>query len=109
MVPSSSAMLENNVWSQIGYTYNGNQVSFYVDGQSAGSVTQNALENLDLAYVTFGKGIGAGWYSVSPYFYGQLANIQVYNTSLSSSQMLQLYRSQMTPAKSVFVPLSWLP
>ena len=54
----------------------------------------------------FGGGQIGTW---DRYFNGSIANVQLYNTSLSASQIQQIYNNQMPPSANASIPLSWSP
>jgi hypothetical protein len=81
-----------NVWHFIGYTYSAgasNTITIYVDGQSKAGSLSAALNTV----------IGGtapsiiGQYANHPayYFQGSIADVQLYNTSLSASDVNSLY------------------
>ena len=77
-------------WHFIGYTYasGSSTVTLYMDGQSqTGSLPDGAL-----ATVLSSSYIGSQLGGTGSFFTGSLANIQVYNTSLSSNEVTALYQ-----------------
>lgn len=88
---ANSTPLSLSKWSQVGFSYNGNVVTFYVNGKPAGTVT-GTLYNYSANTLTFGiDNIGGS--TTRQYLNGSMANVQVYNSSLSQSQVLQSYRN----------------
>lgn len=93
----------NTQWNMLTFTYNGKVASIFYDGINETHASYVSSVTADSLPFTVGS-------QTSGYYWGGgIANVQMYNSSLSGAQVLQLYRSQMPPTKSVFVPLSWLP
>ncbi len=80
-----------NTWNLVSFTYDGSKITAYVNGVSFASIPASG---------TFGSGtsspftIGAqnNTGSIVNNFGGAESNIQVYSSSLSQSQIIQLYR-----------------
>ncbi|MDE1822865.1 MAG: LamG domain-containing protein [Candidatus Micrarchaeota archaeon] len=88
--PQSSASVSSNKWNQIGYTYNGIDVVFYVNGKQVGIVAQNALPNLGLNGLAIGS--ESGFCCTYNYFNGSMSNIQMYNISIDNNTIKALYQ-----------------
>jgi hypothetical protein len=92
------------VWRQYAGTYNGSALDLYINGVQVGTAALTG--NLDTSPgVTAIGGSSGGSYN----FNGVIADVQIYNTALNSSQVQQLYQSQMPPTTSAAVPLGWIP
>ncbi len=78
--------ISSNTWSQVGITYNGSIVTFYINGHSAGSVSASG----SLLPVPSNLTIGIARNLLNP-FSGQISNVQIYNTSFSPSAVNTLY------------------
>ena len=81
-------------WTYVVGTYDGYNVSYYVDG------------------LLIAKGIStspspAGILETVPAFAGSVANIEYYNVSLTAGQVYQLYNNQLPVTYAEQVPLSW--
>jgi len=77
-----------NRWSFLTATYNNGVVNLYVNGVQVASYSESAtlVQNKNI-YIGYTPGDAAPLY-----FNGSIANVQIYNTSLSSSQIQQLYQ-----------------
>ncbi|BCS91212.1 MAG: hypothetical protein ARM1_0669 [Candidatus Micrarchaeota archaeon] len=85
----SSSTVPYNKWVNIVATYNGSYVSFYIDGVPAGSYQYNQQIDMSNGSITY---LGANPDSACDSgFSGYIANIQLYNSSLSRQQIKQLY------------------
>jgi len=95
IMPPTSASLVARVWYNVVMTFttSSNSFTFYVDGRSLGSQTDSSFStNTPIA----GAFIGAGENpcSSSPageWVPGLIANVQLYNTSLSANEIQALY------------------
>jgi len=87
--PEPSVSIINGTWYNVVYVANSTQINMYVNGVSvysgagstATSTTQNAL---------IGSGDNGNAYIYN--FVGNIANVQIYNTSLSASEIQALYQ-----------------
>ena len=85
LYPTSMSKYLNN-WNFFCSTYDGSDAKLYINGALvAGPSPFSWHAAKSVAYI--GKQVN----SLSEYFYGQLADIQVYNTSLSSNNIQSLY------------------
>lgn len=85
------SQLQSGVWYNFILTFDGNEITGYVNGESAGSsslIGPIAEDNLPISFI--GYYLGAGWQPTSA-FEGAMANVQLYNTSLSASEAKALY------------------
>jgi hypothetical protein len=73
-----------NTWHYIVATYNGRTMSLYVDGALSNSTSQSGEIANSSNNITIGSGPDGG-------FTGKISNVQIYNTSLSSNQIYNLY------------------
>ncbi len=92
-------------WVYVVITYNrtnGNSIA-YVNGKMAGTATSTVGGTVptSLGY-TIGRNCG-------PSILGSVADVQLYNTTLTASQVQQLYNAQTPPSAEITIPLSWLP
>ncbi len=105
----SAGTYNNGVWHNVVDTYNNGVETLYVDGVSIGSQSVSEVGYVGTAYDYFiGTGStnswpsgNGGWY----YFPGQIADVQVYGSALSATQVGQLYLNNTVPGIS---PVSWL-
>jgi hypothetical protein len=73
-------------WNYVVATYNGFAMSIYINGALAGSQVASGNIVIDSSNITVGSLRKTGnWYS------GEVSNIQIYNKSLNSNQISQLY------------------
>jgi len=82
--------LAPNTWQQLVGVYNGSDLLVYLNGKQIGSpVTANGLITFNGATISGTNPVtsGAGCNPIS----GDLANVQVYNTSLSANEIQALY------------------
>jgi len=89
----SNSTVSLNTWHHVGYTYNGSSVIFYIDGVQSGTISD-----------TGNMGWGGGTqrkYSIGGensdgfdfrYFNGSIDEVAVWNRTLSSSEILNLYK-----------------
>ncbi len=86
LVNSNSNVITLNVWQHIAVVYDKslNSVTFYVDGQQAGSASYNAppLDSSNNPLV-----IGIRSYDLSRAFDGQIGNVRIYNRPLSNAEV----------------------
>ena len=99
--------VSSNAWHLIGYTYSSgaSQITIYVDGNSlTGSIYGNSTLNTVIgSSVIGGTGPGFGSYP----FQGSIANVQIYNTSLTQAQVWQLYAYGRPGYPNTTIPLSF--
>ncbi len=80
------ASLPLNSWHFIGYTYNGATATVYIDGNPSGTATISPLSTTgSVAYI--GTCVAGNIY----FFPGSIANVQIYNASLSANSVQALY------------------
>ena len=107
---NSGFTIPRDQWSFVGVTYAGSgaskPVTFYYDGQSQ-QVSFNGV-NTALSGPSAST-IGAISGTLTPNFQGSIADVQVYDAALNSSQAFQLYKSRMPPSAAAYVPMTWLP
>jgi hypothetical protein len=95
--PSSSASLVSGMWYNVVETYNGVQLTTYINGvfdngvADTGSVTANSVA----------MAIGAGSWTSSEQFSGDIADVQIYNSSLDASSVATLYQEGLGGAPIV--------
>ncbi len=81
----STGNIPLNTWTYVVATYNGNSLNLYINGTLDSSQPMSTPQG----GATFFK-IGAkSW--ITGYWSGQMANLQLYNRSLTSGQVKQLY------------------
>ena len=101
----STGTISPNTWNFVGYTYAGGagNVIVYVNGQStAGNL--GALPNTVLS-ATDPSNIGEQANNNGYFWYGSLADVQVYNAALTPVQALQLYAQGFPPQSRLNVSL----
>ena len=81
-------------WTYVVGTFDGKNVSYYVDG-------------VLLAKGTSSSGISSSPIVVGPNLAGSVANIEYYNISLTPGQVYQLYNNQLPVTYTEQIPLSW--
>ncbi|MGD0608859.1 MAG: LamG-like jellyroll fold domain-containing protein, partial [Streptosporangiaceae bacterium] len=82
---TSPAALDNGIWHFVTATTNGTSATVYVDGTAIG--TQNFPSELDTLPAPQGFVIGAGEQDCCGYFDGDLADVAVFGSVLSSAQI----------------------
>ena len=89
--------VNDGAWHHIVGTFSPNNMAIYVDGvQQSTSTTPASGENTS-GYWRIGGQKLTGWTNGSDgYFKGQMANIAVYPTALTSGQVSSLYNSQLS-------------
>jgi len=103
---NSNVVVNNNVWHQVGITLSGTLATVYVDGMQASQTTfygQINLANTLANQIIRISSPGTNSYN------GLISNMQIYGTSLSSSQVQQLYQEgiQGAPVTSSNVIAWW--
>lgn len=99
---TSSIAVTPGQWNFVAVSYNGaGQVSYYVNGQAAGTVSGN-LYNYNINTYTVGGNLIGGTSTVGSYE-GSMANVSVYSTALSSSQIEAIYTASAVPEPSSLV------
>ncbi|MDE1822765.1 MAG: LamG domain-containing protein [Candidatus Micrarchaeota archaeon] len=82
---TSTATLSSNVWYNIVETFDGSTLNFYVNGVNYGSASYTLHTVISSASIGMVAGSGSA-------YNGSVANAQVYNTSLSASDVKTLYK-----------------
>ncbi len=90
---SSSGAIALNHWYFIAGAYNGVAISVWLNASLAGSTPSNYPIN-QRSYITGqnNMSIGSETNKAGGYFYGYISNVQIYNTSLSQSELWALYK-----------------
>lgn len=91
-----------NKWSFVAAEFNGTTRKIYVNGNVVGSDTP---ANHAAALTNFGIGKTYN----NEYFNGSIADVQIYNGSLTNLQVSQLYQAQIPPSASTVIPLGLVP
>lgn len=84
LVLSQAACASTGTWHQYVGVYNGASINIYVDGSAGTSVPQTGSLGTGAVYIGQFDG---GSFNIN----GMISNVQIYNTSLSSSEVSQLY------------------
>ncbi len=82
---TSTAVLSQNTWYHVVTTYSGSASSIYIDGVYDGGVSYSS------ASTQVGSSYIGEWSTGCCRFQGSIANVQVYNTTLSAQQVRTLY------------------
>ena len=88
-------------WHFLVDTYNNGQETLYIDGKQVGTQAQSEVAYSSTYYYQLGTGYTSLWPNTNSawfYFNGELANAQVYNSTLSSQQILSMYNSGISGA-----------
>ena len=91
-------------WHNVVMTYNGTTLELFLDNSSIGTATGN-YDNSGGRNLTIGK-----WGPVSGgsyYFNGQISNVAIWNTDLSSSEVNTLYNNGTPEVSISHSPVSW--
>jgi len=87
--PSGNGNFNN--WNFVAFVQNGANVALYYNNEQFTGVLSTDTLNMPI-----GTGepvdIGSGQFGAGQYFHGYIADIQLYNTSLSAAQVQQLYQ-----------------
>jgi len=88
---SSSNTISQNIWYNLTAKYDGTNMYMYVNG-----IHDQRKAQTGSLYTSSFSSVKIGGYQYSPaprYFFGRIANISVYNKSLSDSEILYNYNS----------------
>ena len=98
---STAEPLQTGSWYMVTGTYNGIGLNIYVNGVLEGTAggVSGSIET-----PSGGAWIGSG--GASQYFYGNIADVQLYDNALSGSEVQGLYSSGMPEYASLSVPFS---
>ncbi len=86
---------DNGRWHFIADTYNNGIESLYLDGVFVGSQSVIESSYSSVYYYFIGAGTTSSWPYIGSgvtYFHGSMADVQVYNTSLSADRIQYLYK-----------------
>ncbi|MCL4364751.1 LamG domain-containing protein [Candidatus Marsarchaeota archaeon] len=102
-VVSTTSRLSTGSWYMLTGTYNGLNMSIYVNGVLSNTIAQTGVvQNPDQPTVI-------GSYESPPYsdyyFNGTISDVQLYGTSLSEQQISQLYNGGAPQSQSMSVPM----
>lgn len=83
----SGSILDDGLWHYIAITYNGAEITFYVDGDLATSspATGTVQDETETVYV--GRQADTLLSATPMYFFGKIDDIRIYTAALSSSQI----------------------
>jgi hypothetical protein len=90
-IVESSYLIESQKYISVGYSYDGTDLTFYLNGQALDTQTI-ALAPTSSNY-RFGQNMGTG-----TFFDGKISNAKVFNTALTAAQVSDLY---LNPEKIV--------
>jgi Concanavalin A-like lectin/glucanases superfamily len=101
----SNAAITPGKWTFVAMTYDGaNTLDFYINGQAAGAVS-GQLFNYNINTYTIAGNLIGGNTTVGS-FNGLMNGVSIYNTALSSSQILGIYQSSAVPEPSSLLMVS---
>jgi hypothetical protein len=83
--------ITNNVWTHLAWTFNGSSESIYLNGSLYGSRNVSNVNTVLSTNRDIGGYFDTGFIS---YYNGRISNLQLYNISLSASEVLQNYEGQ---------------
>ncbi len=89
----SSSILDDNTWYFITGTINASNIIIYVNGVLFGASAGISTGIANNSNSVIGCGLDIR-YSSGRFFNGSVANLQVYNRTLSQSEILQNYNAQ---------------
>ncbi len=95
--------LDYNQWSMLTGVYNGTYLTLYEDGVPVNTIAASGSIATNSNPLVIGASETSGYSSNS--FSGSIAGIQVYNTSLTSAQVYQLYNTGTPASASITIPL----
>ena len=90
----SGSAYDTGTWHSLVGVYDDGVETVYLDGKSVGSESNGENSYSGSYYYFIGTGYGNSWPSVNePWFYfnGDIADVQVYNASLSANEVQALY------------------
>ena len=101
---TSNLNVNNNQWHLIGFVMpqggSSSDVVLYMDGQPyAHYGTNTGTASINSQYIILGGGPG------TPSMLGDIADVQIYNTSLSSTQVMQIYQQGLPQYKKMTIEL----
>lgn len=104
----TGAAVPLNQWTNIVITSNGKNVLTYENGVYIGSLTGANVTNYNATSLVIGARSAQG--TPYTYFNGSMANLQIYAKTLSSSQVLQLYKEGIYggPIDNASIAAWWL-
>lgn len=107
--PSLSSPYSLNVgqWYMLTGVYDGNNVYLYLNGVPVNTVAYAGTITADKAPTVIGSWESPNYNNF--YFNGTISDVQIYNSSLTQSQVYQLYSAGAPPYASVSVPLGVSP
>jgi len=89
----SGAIDANDTWFNVGFTHDGTTLKTYVNGVLGATDTIGGAYTLGTGHVAVGTILFSNDTSPLDPFNGQIANTQVYNRALSSTEVLQNYNA----------------
>jgi hypothetical protein len=105
-VTSNGSGVQLNRWNMLTWTYDGNFISSFLNGQLMYQAQSDAagsnLTPYGFPYFTLGNSISPSSPSPSEGFIGELAVCQIYNTALTANQVSVLYAAQSVPEPSTY-------
>ena len=109
---TSSGAIQTNQWQQLCFVWRGTQFDIYLNGDHAGTASCKLEFDLDTNGDPGGFGIGAMYWTCGTTFDGKIADMAVWNETLSPVQVRRLAAGEspltihLVDAKYV-VPLYW--
>ncbi len=88
---ASSKVIDDGAWHNVIATWNGLDVTLYVDGAKVLGPASSTFSASGKDNQIGAQCSGAGSTACNLWFNGQISGIQVYNTSLTANQVAQLY------------------
>jgi hypothetical protein len=107
LVNLSMGSINENAWYHLAATFNGSNISIYLDGVLRNSTTVSPGTISTIAYnLTIGANSGATYIE---FFNGSIDDVRVFNRSLSSQQVLALYnnRSDLLVSQELTANQTW--
>jgi hypothetical protein len=93
LATDSGVIDANGTWFNVGFTHDGTTLKTYVNGVLGATATIGGAYTSGTAHVAVGTILFSNDTSPLNPFNGQIANTQVYNRALSSSEVLQNYNA----------------
>ena len=104
----SASALPLQAWTFVTGTYNGSAETVYINGMVSNTMALTGsppgAASGAIGFCAYCPNGGA-----STYLNGSIADVQIYGTALDRFQAFQLYHSQVPPASSAYLSMSWLP
>jgi hypothetical protein len=97
----SGTPLITNSWTFVSGTYDGTNISLYLDGILVSSVVDTG----GISYSGSSLFIGRNGFTPTDFFFGSIDDITIYDRALESTEVTDLYNAQSVPEPSTYALL----